>query len=477
MFRHGERQPGRVGCGALQSVIPAPSLPRPRLLEITWPIFSEHLLHMLVGVFGVWLVSRLSDEAAAAYGLSNQIMLTFMITFRFVSVGASVVVTQCLGARDLAGAERVARASLAASMWLGIASCAVIAIGARPLLELMRLPPSLFPIAQPYLMAVGVMLAFDAMNFSMGSVLRAHTYGRDTLRLIVVMYVVQLSLSLPLMFGVGAWPGLGMNGLAIAAVIARACSFWMHRQLWIARLHIRPTFEDFWRIRPDQLREVLHIGLPGAGENVVYRISFMMILAMVADMGQTALTTHTYTMQIVHFLLLFGMAIGFGTEIVVGHHIGAGELHGADRQVRGGLAVGFGVCVTLVLATALLGPRLLGLFTSDPEVIATGSKLLWLTLLVEPGRTLNLVVINGLRAAGDARFPVGFGVFSMFAVAVGLSWLLGVHLGWGLAGVWVAYAADEWVRGLAMSARWHFRGWVPHARRTLRRVRLNSRPA
>ncbi|MGK3996283.1 MATE family efflux transporter [Sorangium sp. So ce1024] len=463
----------------MQSVIPDPSssLPRPRLLEITWPIFSEHLLHMLVGVFGVWLVSRLSDEAAAAYGLSNQIMLTFMITFRFVSVGASVVVTQHLGARDRAGAELVARASLAANLWLGLLSCAVIAIGARPLLELMRLPPSLFPIAQPYLMAVGVMLAIDALNISMGSVLRAHTYGRDTLRVMLVMYAVQLALSLPLMFGVAGLPGLGMNGLALAAIIARACSFWMHRRLWIARLHIRPTLDDFWRIRPAPLREMLHIGLPGAGENVVYRISFMMILAMVADMGKTALTTHTYTMQIVYFLLLFSLAVGFGTEIVVGHCVGAGDLHGADRQVRGGLVIGLGVCVTVVLAVALMGPRLLGLFTTDPEVIAIGSRLLWLNLLVETGRTINLVVINGLRASGDVRFPVGFGVFSMFAVAVGLSWLLGVRLGWGLAGVWVAYAADEWVRGLAMSARWHLRGWVPHARRTLRRVRLHSRPA
>jgi putative MATE family efflux protein len=451
--------------------------PRPRLLAITWPIFSEHLLHMLVGVFGVWLVSRLSDGAAAAYGLANQIMLTFMITFRFVSLGASVVVTQYLGARDRDGADQVARAALAANLWMGVLSCGVIAVGARPLLELMRLPESLFPMAQPYLVAVGVMLAFDAVNFSLGAVLRAHTHTRATLRLILIMYAVQLALSLPLMFGFAGWPGLGMNGLALAAVIARALSFWMHHRLWRELLGIRASFEDYWRIRPGRLREVLHIGLPGAGENVAYRISYMIILAMVADMGQAALTTHTYTMQIVHFLLLFSLAIGFGTEIVVGHRVGAGELAGADRQVRGGLVVGLCVCVTVVLATALLGPRLLGLFTSDPEVLAIGSKLLWLTLLVEPGRTINLVVINGLRAAGDARFPVGVGVISMFAVAVGLSWLLGVHLGWGLVGVWVAYGADEWIRGLAMSARWHFRGWVPHARRTLRRVRLNGRPA
>ncbi len=113
------------------------------------------------------------------------------------------------------------------------------------------------------------------------------------------MYIVQLALSLPLMFGVAGAPGLGMMGLALAAVVGRALSFWMHRQLWISRLGIRPTFEDFWRIRPDRLREMLHIGLPGAGENVVYRISFMIILAMVANMGPTALTTHTYTMQII----------------------------------------------------------------------------------------------------------------------------------------------------------------------------------
>lgn len=430
---------------------------------------------MLVGVFGVWLVSRLSDEAAAAYGLANQIMLTFMNTFRFVSVGATVVVTQYLGARDRHGADEVARAALAANLWIGGLSCVVIAVGARPLLELMRLPESLFPMAQPYLIAVGVVLAFDAVNFSLGAVLRAHTHTRATLRLIVIMYIVQLTLSLPLMFGFAGWPGLGINGLALAAVVARAVSFWMHHRSWRDLLGIRASVEDYLRIRLGRLREMLHIGLPGAGENVVYRISYMIILAMVADMGQAALTTHTYTMQIVHFLLLFSLAIGFGTEIVVGHRIGAGELAGADRQVRRGLVIGLAVCVTVVLATALLGPTLLGLFTRDPEVLAIGAKLLWLTLLVEPGRTINLIVINGLRAAGDARFPIGVGVISMFAVAVGLSWLLGVHLGWGLVGVWVAYGADEWVRGLAMSARWHFRGWVPHARRTLRRVRLHSR--
>jgi Na+-driven multidrug efflux pump len=85
------------------------------------------------------------------------------------------------------------------------------------------------------------------------------------------------------------------------------------------------------------------------------------------------------------------------------------------------------------------------------------------------------VVINALRATGDARYPVAAGVLSMIVVMAGGAWLLGVHWGLGLAGVWWAYTADEWLRGLLMAARWHWRGWVPHARQTHRRVSAKRR--
>ena len=97
-------------------------------------------------------------------------------------------------------------------------------------------------------------------------------------------------------------------------------------------------------------------------------------------------------------------------------------------------------------------------------------------MLLEPGRTCNIVIINALRATGDARFPVVVGAFSMLLVMAGGSWLLGVHFELGLVGVWIAYAADEWLRGLIMAARWFGHGWVPAAMATRRRV-LRQRTA
>ena len=122
-------------------------------------------------------------------------------------------------------------------------------------------------------------------------------------------------------------------------------------------------------------------------------------------------------------------------------------------------------------ALALAGPWLLGLFTQDAQILATGALLLWWTVLLEPGRTFNLVVINGLRAAGDTRFPVMAGAVSMVVVLAGGSWLLGQHWGLGLTGIWLAYAADEWIRGLIMWQRWQGLRWVPHAKRVFRQRR------
>jgi Na+-driven multidrug efflux pump len=168
-------------------------------------------------------------------------------------------------------------------------------------------------------------------------------------------------------------------------------------------------------------------------------------------------------MQIMNVIVLSTVALGFAGEILVGHLIGAGELRQALNLVRkcllGGLLVSFAIAVL----TALTAPWSLHLFTSDPDIIARATTLLWITVLLEPGRTCNIVVITALRAAGDARFPVLVGSVSMVLVMGLGSWLLGIHFGLGLPGVWIAYTLDEWVRGGIMTTRWFRLGWVHKA--------------
>lgn len=448
---------------------------RPPLFDITWPLFSELLLGMLVGLAGLWLASRMSDTASGAFALANNVQATFFLLFRIVSVGVSVVITQNLGAGNREAADQTARASLGASTWLGVATAIGVAASAGPLLRLMNAPPAVLALGLPYLQILALALALDAFNASMSAVMRAHLHARDALLNMLAMHSLHLLLCWPLMNGIGPLPALGLPGFALAMVASRAFGLAFHLWLWKRRLKLVPTRADWWRIRGERLAPVLHIGLPGAAENVAYRLALMFTIALVAKMGAAELATHTYTMQLMYFILLSGLAVGFASEILVGHMVGARALHEAHQLVRRSLRWGLGISFTLALVAALTAPWTLRFFTADARVIETAQTLLWITVLLEPGRTFNLVVINALRATGDARFPVAAGVLSMVLVMAGGAWLLGVHWGWGLAGVWVAYTADEWLRGLMMAARWYRHGWVPHARETHRRVSAKRR--
>ena len=450
--------------------------PRPPLFAITWPLFTELLLGISVGLAGLWMASRVSDAASGAFAMVNHLQAAFFILFRIISMGVSVVITQNLGAGNRAAADQTARVSLGASTWLGLLTGCSLLAGAPWLLQWMNTPAELMPLAVPFLQMAALALVLDAYNATMASVMRAHLHARDTLLNMLAMHTLHLLLCIPLMGGVGPLPGLGLVGFALAMALSRAFGLGLHLVLWRWRLQLVPTARDWWVMRWKPLAPVLHIGLPGGAETIAYRVALMVSIAVVARMGATELAVHSYTMQVMYFILLFGLAIGFAAEILVGHLIGSARLHEAHALVRKSLFLGLGVSTGAALVAALGAPWYLRLFTQDEAIIASAVMLLWLTVLLEPGRTFNLVVINALRATGDARFPVAAGIVSMVVVLAGGSWFFGVHLGWGLPGVWVAYALDEWIRGLAMAARWWGHGWVRHARATHRRVVRERQP-
>ena len=433
-------------------------------------MLAELLLGFGVGLLGLWLAARQSDTSAAAFALANQWQVAFFLLFRIISMGVSVVITQNLGAGNGAGARQTALAALGASSWLGLGTGLVVLVSAGPLLALLNAPPAVLGIARPYLQMLAAALALDAFNASMAAVVRAHLHTREAMFNVLAMHSVHLLLCLPLMLGFGPIPPLGLVGFALAMAVSRAFGLVVHLFLWRWKLDLLPSARDWWVLRGRALAPVLHIGLPGAAENIAYRLSMLVSVTAVAGLGTAQLATYSYAIQLMNLIVQFTMALGFAGEIRVGHQVGAGQLRQAMRTVRKTLWWGLGLSGGIAVLTAATAPWVLRWFTQDAAIIAGAATLMWVTVLLEPGRTCNVVIINALRASGDARFPVAAGAASMLFVMAGGSWLLGVHFGLGLVGVWIAYAADEWLRGLMMAARWFGLGWLPAARAARRRV-------
>ncbi len=429
---------------------------------------------MSTGVIDTFMVSHISDGAVAALGSANQIIILFVVLFGIVGIGTSVVVTHHLGAGDRAGADRIAATAIGVNTWFGLLASLTVLAAAQPLLDAIQLSPALQVYARPFLLIMGATLFLEAMIQAISAVLRAHGHTHDAMVVAIGQNILNVIGNSILLFGLFGAPQMGVVGVAISTVLSRIVACAVMWALLAYRIHLKVRLADFFQISRDHLGRILHIGLPAAAENVSWFLSFMTVTAFTARMGDQALATQSYAMQMVWVVVLCSVAIGLATEIMIGHLVGAGEFEAAYRQLLRSVRVGLAIALGVAIAVACLSPWILPLFTHDPVIIATGVLLMRIGILLEPGRVFNLVVINALRATGDARYPVVMGVFSMWGVLVLGSWFLGTYLGLGLVGVWIAMAADEWLRGLMMYRRWKQRKWLKYAEQTRAKVQAQA---
>jgi len=442
---------------------------RPRLNAIAGPILGEFLLTYTVAILGLWLASQTSDGAAGSLGLANQILETLYVLFRVLAIGMGVVITQLLGGQQTEGARKTALSGLGACSWAGLSVATFLLLANDLTLDVLNAPEEILPLVSPYLQLLAPAAVLDAYNLTMASILRAHLHVRDSLRVMIAIHCTHLALAIPLMLGVGDWDGMGLYGFAVAMVISRALGLCLHLILWRRRLALVPTWRDWWVFQPRVLAPVLRIGIPGATGELGYRAAFMVSLAATARLGVVALATHSYVLQLLRYVLLISLSIGWACEIMVGRLIGAGHFRQAQDLILKGLRSGILASGSVAVVAALAAPWLMRIFTRDPQVIHAAQTLLWIAVALETGRVFNLILPGALRATGDAIYPVTASIGSYFIVLGIGSYFLG--RAFGLPGIFIVYAADEWCRGLLMMARWHWHGWLPHARSAQRRAR------
>jgi len=178
----------------------------------------------------------------------------------------------------------------------------------------------------PYLQWFAPALLLDAYNLSMAAVLRAHLFAKDSLRIMVAMHATHLGLAFLIMRGWGEWDGMGLEGYAIAMLISRALGLVLHLWFWRVRMQLIPAFA-IGGLSPGRTWPLCCVlAYPVRGYEMTYRAAFMVSVAATARLGVTALATHSYTLQLLKYVLLTSMAIGWACEIMVGRLIGAGDL-------------------------------------------------------------------------------------------------------------------------------------------------------
>ncbi|ADC48538.1 MATE type Na+-driven multidrug efflux pump [Alkalihalophilus pseudofirmus OF4] len=430
------------------------------LFALTWPIFIEILLHMLMGNADTLMLSQYSDDAVAAVGVSNQLLMVIIVMFGFIATGTSVLVAQHLGANQDEDAGRVATVSIIGNFIFGLFLSLLLFAAGPAILLMMGLPEELLKEATLYLQIVGGFSFIQSVLMTIGAVLRSHQFTKDVMYITIGMNILNVIGNYLFIFGPFGIPVLGVTGVAISTTISRTLGLIVIAFVLFYRLKGRLPFSFMRRSFPSyELKSLLKIGIPSAGEHLSYNGSQLVITFFIVMMGTEALTTKVYTQNIMMFILLFAIAIGQGTQIIIGHQVGAKKLDEAYERCIRSLKIAIAVSTSMAVIVYFSSRPLLSIFTNNEQIITAGATLLLLTIILEPGRAFNLVVINCLRAAGDVKFPVYLGILSMWGVSIPVAYFFGVHMGLGLVGVWIGFIADEWLRGLLMLWRWRQGHW------------------
>lgn len=88
-----------------------------------------------------------------------------------------------------------------------------------------------------------------------------------------------------------------------------------------------------------------------------------------------------------------------------------------------------------------------------------GTTLLFICIILEPGRTFNLIITQSLKASGDVRFSALMAIIFPFLLGIPLAYLLCLRFHMGLTGLWWTMAIDEWCRAILLAIRWKSRVW------------------
>jgi putative MATE family efflux protein len=406
------------------------------------------------------MLSRYSDNSVAAVGVVNQLMNLVFLLFEVISLGTSILCSQYIGAGRRDKVVQVVGISLMFNLLSGVILSSCLYLFADDMLLLMGLRPDLMSEGLPYMKIVGGFAFFQAISLSLSASLRSADKAKYPMYVSIVVNILNIIGNYTLIFGKFGMPALGVEGAAISTSVCRFVSV-VILFVVLFKKHI-PSFpkELFTPFPWVELKNLLKIGIPSAGEHFSYSLSQVVITYFINMISNQALATRSYVVNIVMFTYIFALSIAQGGAILIGHLVGMKKIKAAHAIGKRVMRLGVAMSVSLSLVTAIFGRHILGMLTTDPWIISTGATILWIEILLENGRALNFFGVNSLRSAGDIYFPVLVGIVVMWGVQVVGSYVLGISLGWGLIAMWAVFALDENIRGFIFLRRWNSFKWV-----------------
>jgi MATE family multidrug resistance protein len=424
--------------------------------RLAWPITLSMLASTFMGLVDTLFVGRLGTAHLAAVGLAVTVVFLAQAFGMGLVTGLKIVVSHRTGAQDEDAVASLFWQALWISLAVGLATAATVPLW-RPMLFVLGGDPEVGTLSYDYFSS----RTLGAPLFLMFLGLSGWFHGRGDTRTPMVASmlcnVTNLMLDPLLIFGAGPIPALGVAGAGWATVLGFVPSvLWLlwfgHRVSPVITRPDRTLLSDIWRLGlPTSLRNVLNIG------------SYVLLSALLAQVGAVDLAAHIIAIRIVSVSFMPGYALGEAAAVWVGQSLGAGAPHRARQAWWAGCQLSVAVMSGWAVVFWTVPTLLVGVFGADPEVTAVAVTLLGVAAMFQTLDAVAMTTMSALNGAGDTRFVMITSVSSMWLVKLPVAWVFAVGLGMGAWGAWIGLTLET--LAIAAVVVWRVRGdaWLTSA--------------
>jgi len=431
-----------------------------RLISLTIPLTIEQLLRITMGNINIFLLGLYNDSAVAAVGVANQFINLGQMLLTISATGGAVIISQYIGGKNDRRANEASLMSIVLSLSMGALICPILLIFSNPLLKMVNLDSALLPDASSYLRIVGGTLFLHGVFSALSAVCRCYGKARLPMYGILLMNILNLTGTLLAVRGFLPWS----NVVTSIACINAISTFFGLLLLFVLALRSLSISFSPRVLRPfpvSLLKEVVGIGLPSGMDSVSYNIAQLLTTAMIAGFGVVTLSAKAYMSSIAMYVYVVGMCFGQAAQLVVASVAASGKLDEATALVKRNFWINLGMNAGISLLILIFRRQVAGLFTQNEAIIDLMVVGLIIDFFTQSARAMNHSFNLALRSVGDVRFTMTLMIFATWMITVPISYLFGVHLGWGLLGIWGASAIDEAFRGGSVTVRWCLGRWKP----------------
>jgi len=429
------------------------------LKRLIAPMIIEQFLAILVGMSDSIMVATVGEHAVSGVSLVDNIFVLLIYLFAALATGGAVVMGQYLGQNKHEKANRAVNQLILFTALFAI--CIMIGLYLARNLILHRvfgaIEANVMEASKTYLLIVSASIPFIALYNAGAAVFRTMGNSKVPMYLSMMMNAINVGGNAILIFGFG----MGVAGAATSTLVSRVISAVAIIFLLCSPEHLLHLERPFsFKLDFGMLKKIAYIGIPNGLENGMFQLGKIMVLSMITGFGTAAIAANAVSNIIATFQVLPGMSVGMAVITVCSRCVGAGDYEAARYYTRKILKLVHILIIVFSVTTLVALPGIMHLYNLSDDAMTFTKQIIWYhgicCMLIWPEA---FTLPNTLRAASDVKFCMILSIISMWVFRIAFSYIIGVRMGMGVLGVWIAMTIDWAVRAVLFIIRYRGKRW------------------